>query len=588
MKRLFFLILLAAAAFGQTTNYPGSFDTDASLYVTADNQQSYLTVAMGTGDSVAVVASGAGFAVNQIATVCDTQQNGGPMNGKCTAWEHMKITAVNGNQLTVTRGVNGTSARAHAANRPVSVPITSGHQKVAKDAIIAIETAIGLNPVSSGASAAVSVPTATGAPAVLGGFVDGSAASPQSSDAKSSIIFQRVNALPANIATAFTFDCSSTAASRYGFSGGCITTNTVIHDQTIARGGAASRVTAYADAPAASAALVTASLATGTVTVTTGSAHYVHAGETVIIAGSSGMTGLNGTFIAATVPDSTHLTFACGGCSGGPGSGGTASAPAPYYASWISAWKVAGPNIRIVGEESDMNNQYGDAGDSTSVQDATFNYAVYCSYNNCTTGMYIDSGDGTGKYYHPLKFGPNAVVAAYPYIDSSAGPNNVDFAWIGNSQFLRWVDTGGNRWPIIGLDTFNNFRISAPTGQIINMGPNLAQVLYVGATKVSNQQATVLAKTPNYIASETGANNAIAGALTDAVGTAVPLAAGLRVTVQLAHTLQAGANTFNLNGGGALGIKSGRNVANDIGVAYAATGTITLQYDGTRWVDVAQ
>jgi hypothetical protein len=95
---------------------------------------------------------------------------------------------------------------------------------------------------------------------------------------------------------------------------------------------------------------------------------------------------------------------------------------------------------------------------------------------------------------------------------------------------------------------------------------------------------------PNYIASETGANNAIAGALVDAGGTAVPTANNLCVTVQLAHTLQAGANTFNLNAGGAVAIKSHLNTANNIGTAYAATGRVTLCYSSTIpvWVDMSQ
>lgn len=97
------------------------------------------------------------------------------------------------------------------------------------------------------------------------------------------------------------------------------------------------------------------------------------------------------------------------------------------------------------------------------------------------------------------------------------------------------------------------------------------------------EAATTAATGPNYIATESGANNAIVGSLTG-----VPLAAGLTVTVKLAHTLQAGANTFDYNGGGAVAIKSGRNVANDIGTAYAATGVITLMYDGTQWVDCSQ
>ena len=95
-------------------------------------------------------------------------------------------------------------------------------------------------------------------------------------------------------------------------------------------------------------------------------------------------------------------------------------------------------------------------------------------------------------------------------------------------------------------------------------------------------------KSTNYIASETGSNNAIAGALTDASGTNIALAAGLKVTVKLGHTLQAGANTFNFNGGGAVAIKMHTNSASDLGTAYAATGVIELLYDGTAWLDMSQ
>lgn len=87
----------------------------------------------------------------------------------------------------------------------------------------------------------------------------------------------------------------------------------------------------------------------------------------------------------------------------------------------------------------------------------------------------------------------------------------------------------------------------------------------------------------NYIATEGGANNAIAGTLAN-----IPLTAGMAVTVKLAHTLQAGANTFNYNAGGALAIKSTRNPANNIATAYAATGYIMLVYDGTQWLDLSQ
>lgn len=104
-----------------------------------------------------------------------------------------------------------------------------------------------------------------------------------------------------------------------------------------------------------------------------------------------------------------------------------------------------------------------------------------------------------------------------------------------------------------------------------------------GVLNASGASSPTFGVTPNYIATETGANNAIAGAL---VGAA--LVAGLTVTVKLAHTLQIGANTFNLNAGGALAIKSSRNSATDLATAYAATGVIDLFYNGALWQDLSQ
>jgi len=64
----------------------------------------------------------------------------------------------------------------------------------------------------------------------------------------------------------------------------------------------------------------------------------------------------------------------------------------------------------------------------------------------------------------------------------------------------------------------------------------------------------------------------------------------LRVTINTGiYTLQAGANTFNLNGGGAVNIKS-HNDGNDIGTAYAANSWVELIYDAstTVWQDLSQ
>lgn len=93
---------------------------------------------------------------------------------------------------------------------------------------------------------------------------------------------------------------------------------------------------------------------------------------------------------------------------------------------------------------------------------------------------------------------------------------------------------------------------------------------------------------PNYIGTETGSNNAIAGALVDSLGNNVSLVAGLRVCVLLAHSLAGnGANTFALNGT-SKGIKSHYNAANGLTTAYVSGGTFCASYDGTQWQDLAQ
>jgi hypothetical protein len=137
---LFAFALYGATLFGQTTNYPGSLDTNTSLFSTADNVQTTLTQPMAIGDAVAIVASTTGFSSNMIGTVCDSTDT----TGKCTVWEHMLITSVtNANTLQVTRGIAGTSARAHVVGLNFSALIDAAHQTAAKAAVIAIETALG-------------------------------------------------------------------------------------------------------------------------------------------------------------------------------------------------------------------------------------------------------------------------------------------------------------------------------------------------------------------------------------------------------------------------------------------------------------
>jgi hypothetical protein len=151
MRRFILSVILGASALAllvlaQTSNYPAALDTASTLYLTADNVQTSLTSPMLSTDTVAIVASSTGFTANMIATICDSVS---PSNSTlCTEWEHMLVTNVAGNVLTVTRGVAGTTAVAHASGKYVSVLIDAAHQQVLKSAILSIESALGPNLVN--------------------------------------------------------------------------------------------------------------------------------------------------------------------------------------------------------------------------------------------------------------------------------------------------------------------------------------------------------------------------------------------------------------------------------------------------------
>lgn len=117
-------------------------------------------------------------------------------------------------------------------------------------------------------------------------------------------------------------------------------------------------------------------------------------------------------------------------------------------------------------------------------------------------------------------------------------------------------------------------------GVATGTGPS---VLQTSPTLITPQLGVAQATSVNYIAVENGANNAIACA----AASGPPLATGLIVTVLLAHTLQAGANTFAYLGGATAAIKLNTNPATDIATAYAVGGVIILFYNGTVWMELS-
>jgi hypothetical protein len=94
-------------------------------------------------------------------------------------------------------------------------------------------------------------------------------------------------------------------------------------------------------------------------------------------------------------------------------------------------------------------------------------------------------------------------------------------------------------------------------------------------------------KAINYVATETGTANALFAQVLDPSGHVILPTAGFVMTVKIAHTLQAGANTMNC-GAGVIPIMSHRNPASNIASPYAVGAVVTLLYDGSVFQDLSQ
>jgi len=180
-------------------------------------------------------------------------------------------------------------------------------------------------------------------------------------------------------------------------------------------------------------------------------------------------------------------------------------------------------------------------------------------------------------------------------IGNGAGVPTVNIANVSTNGSTTNISTAAitNSFDTINLATGNATGTGAKVVNILTGTPgttgNNRLTMGGGSTARVTMNAVVRSyQETNYIASETGANDAIAGSLLNASNAAVTLAAGLRVVILLAHTLAAGAITFDLNGGGAVAIKSHLNVANNIATAYAVGSFVDLMYDGTQWQDMSQ
>lgn len=125
--------------------------------------------------------------------------------------------------------------------------------------------------------------------------------------------------------------------------------------------------------------------------------------------------------------------------------------------------------------------------------------------------------------------------------------------------------------------------VNIATGTPGTSGNNRVTIGGGATSAVSVNAAATTYQDWNYIATESGANNALVAALLNAAGAAVTVAAGLRVSIKLAHSLQAGANTFNLNSHGTDSVKKTSNPATDLSVTAVSGSILTMIFDGTVW-----
>lgn len=157
-----------------------------------------------------------------------------------------------------------------------------------------------------------------------------------------------------------------------------------------------------------------------------------------------------------------------------------------------------------------------------------------------------------------------------------------------------WIALTPDKSVVPGANGFTlRASVAAPGGTCVRSTITYLPAIYVNLGKKFDCDINTsvwreyLVNGPPIFVTDAGANNAI----TSPVGSQ-PVYTGLIVSVTLAHSLQAGANTFAYAGGSALGIKSSRNPANNIGTAYVSTGVVNLVYTvisstGT-WLDLNQ
>ncbi len=191
---------------------------------------------------------------------------------------------------------------------------------------------------------------------------------------------------------------------------------------------------------------------------------------------------------------------------------------------------------------------------------------------------------GQSSTTQTVKIGNGAGVATVNLANVSVAGANVNVASaVTGSGITDTVTISAGNAASTGIKVVNIL-----TGVPVTSGNNRLTI-GGGATSAATLNAVVRSyQQVNYIATESGANNALVASLLDASGASVTVAAGLAIAIKCAHTLQAGANTLNLNGHGTDSIKKASAPGTDVAVVAASGSIIHMIFDGTVWQVVGQ
>lgn len=136
LRHITLALVLSVAAFAQnpaTAKFPGAIATSRDMTVQKNRSAATLTSSVNNSTTIIPVSNGASFIVDQVL---------GADN------EYMQVTAINGNNLSVTRGFAGSTAEPHSNGARIYSPVIDIAHNQAAAEIAAIETALGVGLVN--------------------------------------------------------------------------------------------------------------------------------------------------------------------------------------------------------------------------------------------------------------------------------------------------------------------------------------------------------------------------------------------------------------------------------------------------------